>query len=736
MFGMAIHPANRNIMIFGGDMGACYRTEDGGKTWRILGGDSADCPRATFHVAFHPKQPNVVWHLGSGVLKSTDGGKTWRNTHVPNGTYCALGLDPDNPDVAYVSEGQAPRMVLNWTHGKVLKTVDGGRTWQRLEMPYQAARKHGIKHPNFTNFIIDPDSPVLAGEGHARVYLFGRGGLYRSDDAGKTWRDLSETFAPGQINDMVRVRDHGKTRLFLTAAPAEGLEKGGVYQSTDEGVTWIPVNKGLERPLGELRKRNAKLKSNPETSIFALLLAHGAAASRRLYVGSWRGVFRSDDAGESWRELLSAEGCAYVKDQFGAYMAVPKRNSPFKTSIWGGIDAFNRMIAWGGNADVVAFSDNEDMYLSTDGGKTWAGVSFEYDGAFDPDLFPDLPPNRYTHRVIPRGPQNLVCDHVEIDPFDPRTYYAAYMDVGLQISRDGGHSWEHPTRGTPGRGHAWTVVADPGKKGRVFLTIGQAWGQRGGIYRSEDAGRTWNRIGLENARMGKLQSIAIDLSSPVNRRTLYLGSEKNGLYQSVDGGASWRCITPGFSGSAKNILSVVVSPASPQTVYAGTAAGLFVSRDAGASWSQLGKGVFEKVENLSVCRRHPSTLYLCAHYPGQSFYWGKAGFWRSDDGGKTFTDITPAIFTYAGAVAVNPFDPRYVYGCNNLLDPTDPKQKLRLLRSKDGGKTWENIGDSLNWNRARHLYIDQQDPRKIFVLTRFAIIAGVDTEAPTNSPRE
>jgi Sortilin, neurotensin receptor 3,/BNR/Asp-box repeat len=304
------------------------------------------------------------------------------------------------------------------------------------------------------------------------------------------------------------------------------------------------------------------------------------------------------------------------------------------------------------------------------------------------------------------------------------------MDVGLQISRDGGKSWEHSTRGTPGRGHAWCIVPDPGKNGRVFLTIGQDWGQQGGIYRSDDKGRTWKRIGLKNAKMGRLQSVVIDLKSPVDKRTIYIGSQKNGIYRSVDGGDSWKNITPNFSRTAKNITSIALSPKSRKIIYAGTVAGLFVSKNAGKSWTQLGKGKFEKIENISICQSEPLTLYLCAHHPGKNGSWGQTELWRSTDAGKTFTNITPAYFKYAGAIAVNPYNKNYLYACNNLFEPLKKTQKMWIVRSKDGGKTWDNIGGDINSNRARHLTIDPKDPRKFFILTRFAIIAGIDENAP------
>ena len=729
MFGMAFHPSNPNIIIFGGDMGACYRTEDGGRNWNIIAGKLGDNPRATWNVRFHPENAHIVWHLGSGVYKSNDAGKTWANMNAPNGTFGAIGLDPDNTNIAYIAEGQAPRSVLHWCVGIISKTTDGGKNWQKLSIPNGPSTRGSFRNI-FTNFIIDRDSPVIEGEGHARVYLFGRGGVFRSEDAGKTWKDLSKPFGAGQINDMVLTKTNSQSILFLSVVPAQGLEKGGVYKSRDKGETWTAVNSGLESVIENLKKRNKSLKENPESNIAALLLAHSKSAPNRIYTGSRRGIYRSDNSGESWYQLIPSAGAAYIKDKNGDYMAIPKHDSHFATSLWGGIDNFNRFIADHSNADRIAFSDNQDMYVSENGGELWDSVSIDYGEAFDAELYPSTRTNRYTHKVISRGPQNLVCDQIKIDPFNPETYYASCMDVGFQVSRDGGKSWAHPTRGTPGRGHAWAVETDPAKEGRLYITIGQGDGQKGGIYMSEDGAHSWKRIGLDNATMGKLQTIAIDLKSPVDNRIIYIGSQKNGIYKTIDGGISWQNITPDFSEKTKDVRTIAISPKSSQIIYAGTEAGLLISTDSGKTWNRSGKDNFDRIKNISICKSAPSTMYISAHRPEQKFSWGKAGFWRSDDAGKTFTDITPPYFIYAGEVAVNPYNPDYIYGSNNLYEP-DKNQKMRIVRSKDGGKTWENISENIATSRAVHLSIDQKDPRKLFVLTRFSIIEGRDNNAPT-----
>ncbi len=726
MFGAASMPGNPKVILFGGDMGAMYRSDDGGKSWCIIGGPSGHQPGVggVWVVQFDPKRPNIAWIGGTGVFKSMDAGITWRRAGDFERTIGALGIDPDFPDVVYAAEGNVPKQVVGWVRGRVWKTTDGGKHWRELPRPGGPAKKDSLVYRNYSRIVIDPNSPVIQGEGHARVYLVGRGGLFRSDDASRTWRDLSAPFGAGQTTDLRLVRREGKSRLFLAVTPAMGMEKGGVYRSDDGGETWKPCNAGLEKIIQRLRVRNKTLKSNPRAHLLVLLLAYSPRTPNRLVAASYQGMARSENLGGAWRQIVPPEG-TYAKARNGEYVAVLTTTSgAFKKSIWGGIDDLNRFEASATEPGLLFFTDNQDLYRSTDGGETWTSITFDFGKRFDFELFPDFPPTRYTWTTISRGIQNIVSDCLCLDPFEPKTYYAAYMDLGLEISRDGGRSWAHPTKGTPARGHAWAVAVDPGNKGRVYLSIGLKWGQKGGLYRSDDSGRSWTKIGLSESGTGYISSIAIDLHSPVKNRTLYLSTTKAGIYKSADGGATWRRLTVNGAGA----MSVTLDPTDSRILYAGTNAGLWKSADSGRTWQQRGSGLFEKVENLSICRSHPSTLYLCAHLPGKNGAWGETRIWRSDDGGEHFRNLTPRFMKWPGAVAVNPFDPDYIYACNNLM--SGKNQLMIIARSRDGGKTWEDIGNGIAFCRGRHILIDPQNPQHFFVHARFGILEGWDRQAP------
>jgi hypothetical protein len=215
---------------------------------------------------------------------------------------------------------------------------------------------------------------------------------------------------------------------------------------------------------------------------------------------------------------------------------------------------------------------------------------------------------------------------------------------------------------------------------------------------------------------------------------LYIATARKGVFKSRDDGVSWAPINEGLPAIDHDRMEpatvIHIDPADPNRLYLGTQKGLFVSMDAGARWSRMAKGIFEKVENLSICRHHPQRVYATAHLPGENHYWGKAGIWRSDDGGENWCSITPDFMTYAGAVAVNPHDADYLYACTFLVDTTDPAQKTLIVRSEDGGATWEDIGRGIAFSRGRHITIDPDNPLRLFVLTRFGIIEIKDREAP------
>ena len=419
---------------------------------------------------------------------------------------------------------------------------------------------------------------------------------------------------------MVLVDHNGTSTLFATVIPVKTEQKGGVYRSDDHGATWVEKNSGLDSIVSRLKARNKRLKN---TSKFSLMIANSKADPNILYVGSWQGVAKSTDMGETWSQIVPAE-TKYYRHASGKYVGIPSLSRiNLSKTFFGGIDNFMIMRASDSDPNLVMFTDNKDLHISKDGGTTWESGVFDYTDQFVdasvviPSLPAGSPKNRYTHKMKSRGPQTTVVTDVAKDPFDSNVYYATYMDMGLQISRDGGVSWEHPSNGIPARSHAWSVLVDPTVEGRVWVSALY----NGKIYITTNKGETWAKHSIKyngNAISGKILDLALDPTSSENNRTLYAITDREGVFKSIDGGVNWQKVL-----NQKGSI-VKVDTNNPNIVYAGTDDGLYKSIDSGATWIKQDASTIGKVRSLSISR--DNHLYVIGNVPGHSSSWALENF--------------------------------------------------------------------------------------------------------------
>ncbi len=736
MFGAAFCPANPDIIVQGGDMGAAFRSGDSGKSWEALGGPSGNQPGAggVWDVKFSDKNPDIVWIASSGAFKSVDTGKTWKYMGPGYKSLGAVAIDPTDPDIVYVAEGFSPRIVIKWVKGRVWKTTDGGASWTELPRPSGPLSKDSLAYRNYSTIVIDPNSKFIPGKGHQRIYIVGRGGLYRSDNGGETWKDLSKPFLPGATSDLVLITKDKKSILFAAIIPCNKPgAKGGIYKSVNNGETWEAANKGLEPLLKKLRTRNTnkKLIKDRNATTYPIMLGNASKNPNRLYLGHAYGIYRSDDMGKSWIKLTGEQD--YIKDREGKYTSARKTDKVFKNAIFGGVCGMHRVAVSKSDPDRVIFTDMNDVYLSKDAGTTWEALGADFVKKFDDTLHKNYPPNRYTWSIKPRGYQNVVAEDIVVDPFNHKIYYAAYMDLGFQISRDGGVSWEHPSKGIPSRGHSWTAVVDPENKGLVFTTVGGGplGGYKGGIYRSKDFGVSWEQVGTNETFKDQINDVVIDLHSPVTSRTMYLTTETKGIYKSTDTGTTWKRITASAGDDIQKTTALVLDPNKSGKIYLGTKKGLYISTDAGITWTLKSAGSFDGVHTVAVSKSNNKIIYVSAYLPGQKGYSGSKGYFRSSDGGNTWKNITPGFMKITGGIAVNPYDPDYIYGETARITKADPTQKSVIAKSKDGGKTWKTVDNGIAYSRGKYIIIDANNPQHLFILCRFGIIEAWDNEAPT-----
>ena len=588
-----------------------------------------------------PGQPNV-FYIGvnnGGVWKSTDYGRVWTPIFddQPTGSIGALAVAPSNPNVIYVGSGEGlHRPDLSVGDG-VYRSADGGRTWKHMGL--SDAQQIGA-------ILVDPKDPnrvFVAALGHPYGANAERG-VFRSLDGGLHWEKvLYKDQNTGAIALAFNPSDSRTLYAGLWSAREGPWENGswrgpgsGLYRSSDGGATWQPLTKGLptfEQGLGRIGF--AVAPSDPKR-LYAIVEAQT----------KFGGVFRSEDAGESWRRVST------------------------ESRVWERASDFAEIKVDPTNPEVV-WSANTSTYRSTDGGKTFTAVK----GAPGGDDY-------HTIWLNPENPQIVLLA----------------SDQGATISVNGGKTWSswynQPTAqfyhvSTDNQFPYWVyggqqesgsaAVASRGDYGSItfrdFHPVGaEEYGYvaadpldpnivyGGKLTRFDRRTLEVQNVSPAPIRSGKYRFIrtAPVLFSPVDPHVLFYAGQV--LFKTTNGGMSWDVISPDLSRE---------HPEVPESI-----------------------GAFRTEEMKTMARR--GVIYTVApSYRDVNVLW--AG---TDDGlihvtrdfGKTWTNVTPPALTAWSKVSLidaGHFDLDTAYAAINRFRLDD--QKPHVYRTHDGGRTWKEI---------------------------------------------
>ncbi|HVF66806.1 MAG TPA: hypothetical protein VM914_04035 [Pyrinomonadaceae bacterium] len=591
--------AVRNSVSFGDGV---YRSTDGGRTWQHMG------LRDTLHVSkilVSPRNPDVVY-VGAqghafgpneerGVFMTTDGGRTWSKTLYIDAEHgvADMDIDPSNPNVVYAVMWKFRR--TPWTHtsggerGGLFRSIDGGRTWKRLEggLP-KAVGRIGVavaaSSPNVVYAITEAKE----------------GTLWRSDDRGETWRNVSKQtniVSRGFYYTHVRVDPTNENRVYAVASQ--------LFVSVDGGRTF----------------RNTSARTHVD--FHALWI--DARNPKRMWQGQDGGVAVTYDGGEAWEYVNNfAAGQFYqihVDDRQPFYYVMGGLQDngtwtgPSRTREPVGIQNDDwRMISFGDGFYVLNHADDPELYLSesqggnvvrtdmrtreqqlvvpymgddggpaefakyrfnwnspllpsphdkstvyvtgnvvfksTDFGKSWAAIS------------PDLTTNDREKQKSAGGPvafENTGAEyHTTIisfaeSPLKAGVLWAGTDDGNLQVTNDGGKNWRNVVKNVPGLPPSSAVShVEPSRVNEdlVYVSFDRHMldDRRPYVYKTADGGRTFQNI------TGNLPANAyvwVVREDPKNPRLIYAGTEL-GLYASYNGGGSWTSL------ALKNLPSVAV----------------------------------------------------------------------------------------------------------------------------------------------------------------------------------
>lgn len=576
-----------------------YKSTDGGLTWQHMGlRDSQHISR----IVIHPTNPNVVYVASMGhqhtpneergVFRTTDGGRTWKKVLYIDDKVGVIDLVlvPSQPDVLYAASYDKVRYPWHLEAGgpgsAIYKTTNGGDTWTKLGGGLPAGRigRIGIDafraNPNILYAVIENINPRRT-EGTNERVAGGMGEVYRSDDAGATWRMTHEPAinvggkAPYSFN-MIRIDPQNDQRVYVTSVY--------IAHTADGGKTWedLQTNRVLfRRMFGDVRTlwvdpqdpqrilvgsdggvnvtfdggRSVDHLSNlPIGEVYAIAADNDDPYN--IYMGlqdheSWKGPingFAGTVGVENWVTTGTGDGMYQAVDptdsrwtyntlQFGGHVRVDQQNGtmtriaptrpqgqPRYRFTW------TTPIALSPHDPKVLYTGAEVVLMSPDRGDTWTEIS------------PDLTTNDRTKQNGSGNIQYTTITTLAESPRQRGVIWVGTDDGNVRLTRDGGKTWLDPlprliAAGAPR--NYWVTRVQPSRynDGTAFVTITGYHRDdfRPFVYRTDDFGTTWKPL---TATLPENAPANVIIEDPKDPRLLFLGTDR-GLFVSNDGGARW-----------------------------------------------------------------------------------------------------------------------------------------------------------------------------------------------------
>jgi photosystem II stability/assembly factor-like uncharacterized protein len=559
-----------------------------------------------------------------GVYRTADGGKTWDKVLYVDAKTGAndLAMDPADPNVLYATMWQRarakwndPRTLAGYTGTGIHKTTDGGRTWMPINEGLPAPDKRGrigidIARSNPSVVYAFVDNYEIARQAKpGETDAYGRPArgtikgaeIYRSDNKGQNWKMVSESNAfmegaagtYGWVFSQVRVdpnnentvyfqglelnvsNDGGKTfrvlrgmhvdhhALWIDPANSDYLldgNDGGVVMSYDGGKTW----RQFLDDLPVVTFFNVMFDNGDPLRVYGSVQDHG---SYRAVVDLSRG--RDRIPAQKWDETVGGEGSNHAVDTsdnqtiyassfYGnldrADYSKPGKGTGFRSTPYEVVNVMPKVgegeptlrgqwmapTILSPHDPEVVYHGLQSVYRSMHRGDTWERISPDLTGN-DPKMFGDIP--YQTLFALAESPLRFGL------------LYAGTDDGRLHVTRDGGKAWTELTANLPQKKWISRVVPSAFDEGTVYVTQN---GKRDDdfaayVYKSTDYGKTFKSI-AGNIPGGPVNVIREDTT---NQRILYVGTDM-GVYVTTDGGATWNVL--GANLPQVFVLDLVIQP--------------------------------------------------------------------------------------------------------------------------------------------------------------------------------
>jgi photosystem II stability/assembly factor-like uncharacterized protein len=691
---IVIHPKNRNVWYVAAGSGGVWKTEDAGTTWTPVFDDQGSYSIGC--ISLDLNNPEIVWvgtgenvsgrHVGfgDGIYKSLNGGKTWTNMGLAKSEHIGrILIDPRNSNVVYVA-AEGPLWSPAGERG-LYKSVDGGKSWT---LSLEISKDTGVTSAEF-----DPTNPDIiyaaAYQRRRSVAAFMAGGpesgIYKTEDAGKTWRKLAVGLPKG---------DQGKIGLAVSAIDSRivyatieaGPEEKGFYRSADKGESW--------------EKRNSYTSDGTGPHYYQEIYADPNVFDRIYQIDVF--IMVTDDGGKTFRRV--GEKNKHVDNHALAFLP--------------------------GDPDYLLAGCDGGVYESRDRGKTWRffenlPVTQFYKVALDnalpfynvhggtQDNGSQLGPSRTLNIngirnsdwIATYGADGYAC---AIDPDDPNILYVEMQEGNLfrydKKSQENLYISPKPGAGEPPLRFNWDspVLISPHAHTRIYYGSQHLW-------RSDNRGESWTKI-----------------SPDLTRGIFRLEQQIMGKTWSVD--ALWDHGSMSIYGT---ITAISESPLQEGLIYVGTDDGLIqVTEEGGKTWRKVDKimGVpdYFFVNRIRASKHEKDTVYAAVDNHKAGDY--KPYLLMSNDRGKTWTNIAGDLPQRAIVWSVDQD--------NVKKDLLFAGTEFGIYTTVDGGKHWVKLSGGVPTIAFRDIGIQERETdlvgasfgRSFFILDDYSPLRDISDQ--------
>jgi photosystem II stability/assembly factor-like uncharacterized protein len=590
-----------------------------------------------YDIDIHPDNTNIIYvsDAAAGVHKSIDGGKTWQPKN--KGIIARDGNTNDIIPIFCLTLDKKHDPDILWVGTQyqkgIYKSVDGGETWEQKD--------NGVpefQRPEFRSFSIDPENPdiVYCGGNYSpdpTNFLKVRGFILKTTDGGDTWKQILNI---GSLVRWIRINPLNTEIIYASTGIFDRDEFNftGVIKSTDGGANWVSINTGIER----LNAVSGLVMhpDNPE-------ILYACTGKWPGGEGKTGGVYKTINGGANWISIYDGI-----------------ENEP---------NVFTTLNLNPANPEIIYTTRDWAFAKSIDGGKTWQEVR-------------DGPPNDSPGGVI----------DIEIHPENPQTIYVDAYGGGVFRSFDGGENWQDASKGYSGA-QVYDIDFfnrhDPAK----IITA-----THNGIYISDDGGESW--LPFNDPRPGTPFSMAVN---PDKENEVLIGDFTDySIQKSNDGGQNWYHVFGPYPDGGNGLEDermcnqIAYARSNSNIVFAGFSVGpheiglvdkvgpgIYKSTDGGETWSRKNNGLEDSYLNIMSIAIHPDNENII--YAGTL----EDGIYKTIDGGNNWVRKSNGLTAVdIRAIAIDPYNTDTIYAGGG--------GGIGVLRSTNGGESWEEINEGIN----------------------------------------